>query len=242
MKTESKIEIFDSVTGVSDIIKQTKGTLEYKSGAIYGVKNLGWKYQHLYILSDEVIKEGEFCFHSEHGVRRVIPYPGYSGDGKEKCTLDAANSFHKKIIATTDNSLFEIIDSNCALCDNTHRLVDCTKINGFRVCDCIVRLPQIPIYIIKAYIESYNNENPFNKLVVEYERLSNKGEWKDVLLPSEWGDSNPKRPKLNKDGTLAVNLLVKPKTAEEAVLAYREFAWKNGVTLMDCEKWIKEHL
>ena len=69
-------------------VEKTKGKL-----ILSGLKNDEYKeYQHLYIISDDKIKEGDWCY-----------------DLKNNCTLQAKSSYEgmriKKIIATTDTSL-----------------------------------------------------------------------------------------------------------------------------------------
>lgn len=92
--------------------------------------------------------------------------------------------------------------------------------------------------IIKAYVK-----NLFDKVEVEYVRQTNKGEWKDVLLPSEWGDSNPIKPKVNQDGTLAVTI---PSVEESKERKVFEWLSKKDYLSDDIDvlykEWIKENL
>jgi hypothetical protein len=96
------------------------------------------KYQHLYILSDEEIKEGDLKFDTFH---------------KEICEVKSLNSvskYDKKIISTTDKSLS--IESKLPLSEGR----------------TFIKLPQIPQSFIEYFVEQYNKGNVIGKVLVEY--------------------------------------------------------------------------
>ena len=100
---------------------------------IYSVK------QHLYIINDDVIKEGEICFHSNIN---------------EICVADefmVENPDCKKVIATTDKSLVALFGND----EEGYR----KQKEG---------LPQIPQSFIEQYITEYNKGNIINEVLVEY--------------------------------------------------------------------------
>jgi len=99
---------------------------------------------HLYILSDDEIKEGDW-YHN-------------SIDNSIKQTSDWIYvSTCKKIIATTDKSLILHDNSKNNKCFGTQLSGKCSHI-----------LPQIPTSFIQYFIEQYNNGNVITKVNVEY--------------------------------------------------------------------------
>ena len=126
--------------------------LEY--GRVRNAKERGYEYQHLYITSDEEIKEGDWCYHPTFGkgiakiVRSELCYyagPRHKGDGSFTSPLRNLIDELSKIIAT--------IDPKIGITD--HRVSPVPNFCAF---------PQIP----KSFIESYV-KNPVDKVEVEYE-------------------------------------------------------------------------
>lgn len=113
--------------------------------------------QHLYILSDEEIKEGDWVTDSILQpiklTRSHIDLLEDDSETKETC---------KKIIATTNPELHEI--SNSA--------------PGFNFPDKL-GLPQIPQSFLPIYIKAYNEGNPIKEVMVEYDF-----EGKEILTPN----------------------------------------------------------
>lgn len=101
--------------------------------------------QHLYITSDDEIKEGDWIYENTYN---TISKAIYNAD-----TL--ADKF-KKIITTTDTSLAIKTD----LSPMIERLMN-------------TNLPQPSQQFISKYIESYNKGNVIEDVLVEYERYSN---------------------------------------------------------------------
>lgn len=106
--------------------------------------------QHLYITSNEKIKEGDWCIYDKTN----IVFKAYNI--KSKTVVQASDleeyhiSFCKKIIATTDKSL---------------RYVE--EVTGITKLPLTFNIPQIPESFIKAYIESYNSSNPITEVNLE---------------------------------------------------------------------------
>ena len=59
----------------------------------------------------------------------------------------------------------------------------------------------------KSLIEEYCRVGGIDEVDVEYERKTISGEWKDVLLPSEWGSKgeNPTRPKVTSNNEIIIH-------------------------------------
>lgn len=115
------------------------------------------EYQHLYILSDEKIKDGDWFINlevkglyrahseSDHGINNLYKY------------------IFKKIIATTDKSLSltctcgAVKVVNTGLCPECHRFIN------------IPLLPQPSQAFIEKYVSEYNKGNIITDVLVEYE-------------------------------------------------------------------------
>lgn len=100
-------------------------------------------YQHLYILSNEEIKEGDWC------ICDLVAQPIV-----KITNLEYAKQYNcKKIIATTDSSL--TIENE-------------DEMEGRMIC----KLPQPSQSFIEKYIKSYNEGNIISKVLVEYDKLT----------------------------------------------------------------------
>jgi len=113
------------------------------------------KLSHLYILSDDNLIEGDWCYN-------ISSQTMFKAD-KELIELindpDVTLTTNKKIIATTDKSLLTEID--CPDC-----------IEGCEVFHAIC-LPSIPEYFIKYYIEQYNLGNVIQEVHVLCDEFNN---------------------------------------------------------------------
>lgn len=103
------------------------------------------KPQHLYITSNEEIKEGDYAYHKILGIGRIVILYGeecfqtiklHPNDGSVTTPWKRNIPDIKKIIATTDKSL---------------------------------NLPLIPQSFIEKYIEEYNKDNTITEVLVEVE-------------------------------------------------------------------------
>ena len=123
-----------------------KNSSSYNSCAITIPNVENFKHQHLYIISDDEIKEGDWCINTGGEIKDSFPF---------KVTKEVmSNKFIKKIIATTDSSL-------CYLIKRTER----GSIEQ--------RLPQPSQQFIEKYIEEYNKGNIITNVLVEYEEWCN---------------------------------------------------------------------
>ena len=197
MKKEHQIIMLPSRNDFGCIgIRQKDGMLQNLGH--YNVEvNFNWEAQHLYITTDEEIKEGDNILvdiyphgNPEWKLAKVVSV--YESivevDLGWSTTQTKPVSVCKKIIATTDSeltskSVINIIDGNY------HHTI----------------MPTISKHIIEAYVKK-----PFDKVMVEYDEIT---EWKqDRYSNGEWARSESEhvvgyKPKLNPDGTLAVSLV-----------------------------------
>ena len=113
--------------------------------AIYG-------FQHLYFLSDDEIKEGDWIYNSNgHGRENKLVHLTSTAS-----VLNAKQFNYKKIIATTDESLKIEIDGNRG---------DLLPDVSFDI-----KLAKPSDSFISKYIEEYNAGRQITKVLVEYEK------------------------------------------------------------------------
>jgi len=114
-------------------------------------------HQHLYLISDDEIKEGDWvttCGAINDGTVSIAKY--------EKDLLGVG----KKIIATTDKlASGKCMEDRCLL----------------HPCDGKCCLPQIPESFIQAYIKAYNEGNPITEVNVSYEETPRTPGSKDTI-------------------------------------------------------------
>jgi len=110
---------------------------------------------HLYILSDEEIKEGDWCMELERysiqddNIEDCFPYTSVGEDHED----------NMKIIASTDKSL-KLYESETL-----------AKASGFSLKTDDITLPQPTDAFIQKYIEEYNKGNIITRVLVEYEEI-----------------------------------------------------------------------
>lgn len=124
----------------STLFKKSSGLIEYNvCPPLHGVRDLGWEYQHLYFLSDEEIKDGDWYFNGKNV---------FKCDNLENVNPERYN-YLKKIIATSDSSL-KINNPNYDI----GRLA-------------YIPLPQPSKEFIESYVEDYNSGNIIKMVLVE---------------------------------------------------------------------------
>lgn len=109
------------------------------------LESFGWINQHLYILSDDEIKEGDWMYNTHHNI--ISKGPG------------GGNHYDKKIVATTDKSLNEC--NVCGMSNGDHKM-------SCKTTSIITKLPQLPESFIQAFIKAYNEGYPITEVAVEY--------------------------------------------------------------------------
>lgn len=177
--------------------------------------------QHLYIVSDEQIKEGDWVYITLKP--SICQYKDVIG--KEWC---------KKIIATTDKSLEVFIPH-----------MDC---NGMGCDECLHnKLPQIPELFIEVYIEYFNSNKPITEVEVEYEEFNKK----QVCVGMVGKPAKPiynyigeHRLKLQKDNTIEISL-VENNSIGTYIAVFVDGEYKNIVIVQaedidDADRKLKE--
>lgn len=173
---------------------------------------------HLYILSDEAIKKGDwyYNFHNQE-----VCQSNFS-----QLPLEFGNC--KKIIATTDESL-------CYLLEPHKDQYGDMRYNKFH------QLPQPSQEFIKHFVEEYNKGNVIAEVEVEYEN-------EDMDFdPAEPNDINwVKKLKINPDNTINTKLKKESWSREEVIGLIKKFTKDTTVSYViwqeEFDKWIKENL
>lgn len=206
----------------------TESKLALIKEANYQLSNI--QSQHLYIISDDEIKEGDWIF-ANQGVHKVTdikddkyPYGTLNHKGDK---IYHHNSW-KKIIATTDTSLNDGIQKG---------KIYNPSFKGTKYEPIII--PQPSQQFIKKYIESYNKGNIITDVLVEYEKATY----------DKWFD-NGGQPvfdtlKINpKDNTITIKKLKDSWNREEVIELIKRFNSESaGNVWFDTdEEWIEENL
>ena len=218
-----------------------KAIINKKDIVLYKKLSINWEKQNLYIISDDKIKEGDWCiFMGKNDNSYVFQASSVGEFDYDK--LFGEGCWHlikhcKKIIATTDNSLkLEQNIGNMTInpnCWDEHKVMQTKSI----------KLPQPSQSFIQKYIDEYNKGNIITDVMVEYERDEEiSGYEYDVLK------INPK------DNTITIRRIKDSWTRDEVVkLVYKAF--KAGYershsgypntdnhTKPKVDKWIEENL
>jgi len=130
--------------------------------------------QHLFILSDEEIKEGDwYCFPLYKSGYAIKQYNSEKHFNEEPSII-LANLKAKKIIATTDKSL-SITKIKCNNCKQNLQNAQ-RKIIGYNAqCNCSVSyIPQIPESFLPIFIKAYNEGKPITGVKLELECGENR--------------------------------------------------------------------
>ena len=208
LPTNQKADIF---------IGKTYNVLHYKNN----IPEEQFKdYQHLYILSDDEIKEGDwYLFLPEDSVRQA--------------TFDFIPHYNlKKIIATTDPSLI-IYESEVL-----------ARASGFKLETGDLCITFIPRSFIERYVEEYNKGNKIESVMVEYNYFENDtsecigmdGVYNGIPF-------NGYVLKLNSDNTINIKPVKDIWTREEIIELLHQYDL-NGTcnTDIDFNKWIDNNL
>jgi hypothetical protein len=196
----------------------------YDGGAAVA-NDIDWKCQHLYIVSDDKIKEGDWCLFFWDGMKDGEL--GQIGSEPQRYFPENGHTLNRnlrKIIATTDTQL----------------LVQGFTSKESKEWKSIFELPQPS----QSFIESYC-KNPVDKVMVEYESINLTGDFTpNKILPS---GSWVFRPKLTSNNELIISMV--GLTAEDII---EQMGWNYENTESSarrvaefCAKnmnWIKENL
>jgi len=186
-------------------------------------------FHHLYIISDDEIKEGEYGIGYAVGIRGVgakhFVFKNEDKVGKLQSICNGA----KKIIATTDTALKTTIQCNIGL-----GYIEMTE-----------SLPQPSQQFIQKYIESYNNGVIITEVLVEYE----EGKTTYKILSGNPYYTTEYKLKVNpKDNTITIKKLKDSWNKEEVIEILKQFNDRHNTFFFGKDKetlvnnWIEQNL
>lgn len=193
----------------------TEGQLVKSNGSISNSAHL--KNQHLYFLSDDEIKEGDWYINSGELARwSGTPIIMKCNSFKESVDYSRFKNSYKKIIATTDKTLTWIKH------DDTVPYPKGTQ----------YFLPQPSETFLQKFIYAYNNGDPITEVMVEYKHLQST-----TGLNEAWLKVN------SSDNTITIRKMKDSWTREEVVSLCREAVSYNfNIQGSLFEKWIEENI
>lgn len=182
---------------------------------------LACPYIHLYILSDEKINEGDWCMCDDR--MSIYEDPKYFVG---KC---------KSIF----NGWIHVIDGQGENPDWTKKIIASTDKN--------LNLPEPSPQFVEKYVEEYNKRNFIDNVDVLFQTDWNP---ETIMCMEGYGDNPDKhpyvpKPKVDKNNYITITKIKDSWSKDELtqiIHDYREFAWKKGLTLQECDKWIMENL
>ena len=179
-----------------------------------------FKHQHLYIISDDEIKEGDWCYDKrpdENGDLVDIVYQ------VKNIEFELRTSTEKKIIATTDSSLWR---------------------PSHKYASDVILLPQPSQQFIEKFIEEYNRGNVITDVLIEYELISNEEYFGNTVNPDDDVPYFDEKLKINpKDNTITIKKVKDSWNREEVEnLIYAAMKDRCYTTVSEWRKWIEENL
>jgi hypothetical protein len=141
-----------------------------------------WRPQHLYILSDEEIKEGDWFIHPDSSCFdkecKEVSIGGY--EIKQVSKTDEHFVYHEVMAISKSRNIKKII----ATTDKSFRLTEIVKEDGNIKFPYITPLPQPSQSFIEHFVEEYNKGNIITEVMVEYDMMYRDmtGEHKALML------------------------------------------------------------
>lgn len=198
--------------------KRTYSDEELQAGK--GLIKLEYTTNHLYILSDEEIKEDNYIYNSEKEPS-IIKYYG-------KGSLRG----WKKIISSTDKSLSWIEHDDTVPYPKGKQHF----------------LPQIPQSFIEYFVSEYNKGNIITYVMVEYETIIDWNNYTTIPVGNGGATHKEKQQlKINpKDNTINIKPIKDSWSREEVVQLFNKIFATDiidaNVKKVDFDKWIEENL
>lgn len=188
--------------------------LDFFPGMMY-IAEFDWKPQHLYITSDEEIKEGDWVYNSISNELEKWSYKGWI----EAPDFEYLGYF--KIIATTNTSLISI----------NEQYFDVNKSRKSAVLEQKT-LPKIPQRFIEKWIEEYNKGNVITEVMVEYNK-------KGIIQRGRGGERTITIRKIKESWSREEVIELLHKSLNANVVFNDKF---NKIFHEQLDEWIKENL
>lgn len=192
------------------------------------------KYQHLYIISDEEIKEGNWIIYNNSIYKTKRDKESSFWiliNTKDKYLPSLKNPTDcKKIIATTDDK----ISINLGL----EKWESPLGKHGDQIYTRLCPFPQPSQSFIEKYVEEYNKGNVITEVMVEY-ILNETGNYREFDVSPELKE----KLKINKDNTITIRKIKDSWNKEELISLFDKYL--IDITNKDIKshsKWIEENL
>lgn len=194
--------------------------------------NYDFEPQHLYILSDEEIKEGDWVYDKLNN--KVYQANSIVIHNMKSMEYEI---FLEKIIATTDGSLRL----------NSVKVPVSSDFTLEQISQNMPCLPQPSQQFIEKFVEEYNKGNVITDIMVEYEELSYQKELDKPIHKGlgvyRFDETVPyNKLKISKDNTITIRKCKESWSREEVLQLLRIAFFRNGGTKIDFDKWIEENL
>ena len=179
-------------------------------------------YYHLYIISNDEIKEGDWFIGCVNGITKSYKHKLVGG------FLPILYPEDKKIIATTDSSI------RISSWEPYHEHPQ-------------ISLPQPSQSFINVFVKEYNKGNVITDLMVEYTESLITGSGIEFVCLDDVDDNGEFIPKINsKDNTITIKRMKDSWNREEVInllkLQYVEFAAYTTMNLDLRDKWIEKNI
>lgn len=179
-----------------------------------------FKHQHLYIISDDKIKLFDWVYNNKENIVEQITSKTQLIFVLEE---NKENQTFKKIIATTDSSLWR---------------------PSHKYASDVILLPQPSQQFIEKFIEEYNRGNVITDVLIEYELISNEEYFGNTVNPDDDVPYFDEKLKINpKDNTITIKKVKDSWNREEVEnLIYAAMKDRCYTTVSEWRKWIEENL
>ena len=187
-----------------------KAKLYLKNGLKIGSDCIHTTGQHLYILSDQEIKEGDWYFYGNRFDEKELNQFKNGIDS----TAFLKEQKIKKIIATTNSELWKIKhDCTCGA----------TTYEGCSECLELL-IPKIPIDFVERYAKEYNKGKQITSVMLEYESMWKRDDG-EISKISEFNDPNISGrfhiiPKIRSNNTVIISPVEERKYTREEVFEF----------------------
>jgi hypothetical protein len=215
LKKKAQVILLQTNDNNSNIVLFDEKLEQVKNG-----REFRWGHQHLYILSDDKIKEGDYRFSKiQNNISKATKTDVNTN------YYESRKDQYFKVIATTDSSL--LIEVTNSLKEYSHFQ---PKL-----------LPQPSKDFIQKYITAYNVGNPITEVMVEYENYSPPNVRDNDGYPIDFD-----RPKVNSSNEISISKVKDNYTREEVITLLLKVANYVQSDMESAEllthKWIKENL
>lgn len=200
--------------------------LKIHSGSPFDTEGGYYKPQHLYIISDDKIEDGDYYIHNNKVIQKQEDYQNSNG---------------RKIISTTDTSLY----------GNYNEKI------GSKIYSENYVFPQPSQQFIEQYIKTYNKGEVITEVLVEYENNlyghigSGKYHEDEPVMMKKYLNKEDIYLKVNQDNTINIRP-IKDSWSREEVEKLCKSAWQVGFNVglneelfpsyLNWDEWIKENL